>query len=136
MAAWLDLPRVVQFASHRGRNRHGGAGEMSARAGSLAANEIPVGGRNRTRTGRNAFAISSDAQASSRFAPCESGLAKSPIQPFRFAIALHLFRSGHDPGRYAGSNMTTSRKRRRFRQFGETRIRRAADAEPLDAATR
>src|SRR5271157_1283429 len=82
-----------------GRSRRTcGACEMRARTRSLPADEVAIGRRDRTFSGRNRLAIGGEAHRAARLAPVEAGLGEDLVEPFRNRFALDVFRARHDPG--------------------------------------
>src|SRR5215475_14932904 len=71
---------------------------MSARAGTLAADEIAVGGRHTALAGRNRVAVDRETHRAAGLAPFEAGLEKDAVQPLGLGLPLDVLRARDDPG--------------------------------------
>src|SRR5882672_10438621 len=100
---------VGDGAGDGGRGRTCRACQMGTRPRALAADEIAVGGRDRTLTGSNRFTVGGKAHRASGLAPFEAGIGKDLVQPFGDRIALDRLRARHDPGTDAGGDLAAAR---------------------------
>src|SRR5207244_1037799 len=95
----LELPDIGDGALDRRGGGHRRAGEMGARAGPLAADEVAVGGRDAPLPRRHSLAVRRDAHRAAGLAPFEAGFAENLVEALGFGLALDPLRAGHDPGR-------------------------------------
>src|SRR5439155_23399633 len=83
--------------------------QMGTRPRAMAADNIAVGGRDRTLTGSNRFTVGGKTHRTSWLAPFEPGIDKDPVQPFGDRIALDGLRTRYDPGTDARCNLAAAR---------------------------
>src|SRR5215207_8875937 len=108
----MSVPHRSHVGDGAGDGRCGRTGrtcQMGTRPRALAADEIAVGGRDRTLTGRDGFAVGGKTHRASGLAPFEPGIGKDLVQPFRDRIALDGLRTRHDPGTDARCNLAAAR---------------------------
>jgi len=82
-------------AGDRGGGGHGRAHQVGARAFSLAAFEIAIGGRRAAQAGIDEVAVHADAHGAARREPLQARLQEDPVQSFGFCGLLHQARAGH-----------------------------------------
>src|SRR5690349_10140473 len=90
---------VGETAGDRGGRGHRRADEMSAHAGTLAADEVAVGGRGNALARLAGVAVHADAhRAAGLLAPFEAGVAEHLVEALGFGLLLHQAGASHDPG--------------------------------------
>src|SRR5262249_16897724 len=94
----LKLANIRNRTLDRRGGGHGRAGEVGAGAGTLATDEVAVGGRYAALPRRHALAVGGDAHRAAGFAPFEAGVLEDAIEPLGLGLALHALRARHDPG--------------------------------------
>src|SRR5262249_27238270 len=128
----LQLPHVGDRAGDSGRNRHGGARQVSPGARSLPSDKIAVGCRDGARPRRHALSVRSNAHAAAGLPPRKTGTLEYGVESFGFGVPPHTLGARNDPGVHAWCNMTAASDPRGLTQIREPRIGAGADEHPID----
>src|SRR5580704_16136181 len=128
----LKLPHISDGALDRRGRGHRRAGEMGARAGALAADEVAVGGRHAALARWHPLAIGGDAHRAAGLAPFEAGLAEHAVESLGFGFALHPLRPRHDPGGDVGGLVAALGDGRCGAQVGDAAVGAGTDEHPVD----
>ena len=107
---------------------------MRARARTLPAAEIAVGGRGAAFAWRHHIAVDADAHRAAGLAPFEAGVTEDAVEPFFLGLALDGRRAGrHQPGHLAHP---PCQDRGCCAQILDARIGAGADEDAVDRNTR
>src|SRR5438874_13475513 len=104
---------------------------MRSRPRPLTADEIAIGGRDRTLAGANRFAIGGKAHRAARLAPLEAGLGKEFVEPLSDRITLDSFRTRHDPGPHARRHLSAACDLGRRAQVTQPAVGAGAYKDPI-----
>ena len=105
---------------------------MSARARSLAANEIAVGRRGAALAGGQRVAVRAEAHRTAGVTPFESRVDEDLRQTLGLGLGLDDARAGNNPCGHAGCDLSSTKHGRGGSQVFDAPIGAGADEDPVD----
>src|SRR5664280_3167810 len=116
----------------RGGGRGRDAGEVRARTGPLAADEVAVTCRNASLSRGDDLVVYGEAHRASRLAPFEAGCGEDAVESECLGLAPHALRSRHHPRAHALRHVPAANDLRGPLQVRETAVGAGADEHVLD----
>src|SRR5664280_1806855 len=125
--AWIG-----DVALDRGGGRGRDAGEVRARTGPLAADEVAVTCRNASLSRGDDLVVDGEAHRASRLAPFEAGCGEDAVESECLGLAPHALRSRHHPRAHALRHVPAANDLRGRLQVRETAVGAGAEEHVLD----